>query len=200
MLRISHLSDQKIVELICKADGREGRAIQQILDDNRKKIKSYVLKNQGNDADAEMVLVEGVTELIFNVRKGKFRGESALGTYLYTICRSVWLKMLKKRHRYTDLDVAGSEEVEDISSSPLDFFSQKELTEEVRALLSQVGEACSKVLSLWSHSFSMKEISVKMGYKNQQIAMNKKNKCLTKLKEVLKANASLKQNLSDYLS
>jgi RNA polymerase sigma factor (sigma-70 family) len=200
VLRIAHLSDRKIIDYICNGGKKESKAIQQLLDDNRGKIRAYVLKNQGNDSDAEMVLVEGVTELIFNVRKDKFRGDSALGTYLYTICRGTWLRTLKKRQRYTEFGSEGSNEVVDDSTSPLAFFTQDELQEEVKFLLGRLGEACEKVLNMWSHSFSMKEISLKMGYKNPQIAMNKKNKCLTKLKEVVSANASLRQILSDYIN
>ena len=198
MLQILRISDSKIVEYLNEGGRKESRAIQQLLDQNRSKISSYVLKNSGNSSDAETILVEGVTELVFNVRKGKFRGDSTLSTYLFAICRSLWLKSLKKNKRYADDD--GIILMEDSSDSPLQMFNEQQIKSEVSYLLSSVGEACKKVLEMWSQHYSMQDISVQLGYKNSQIAMNKKNRCLTKLKEIVKDNASHRELLLSYLN
>jgi RNA polymerase sigma factor (sigma-70 family) len=198
VLQILRISDAKVVEYIQEGGRKETRAIQQLLDQNRSKISSYVLKNSGNSSDAETVLVEGVTELVFNIRKGKFRGESTLSTYLFAICKSVWLKSLKKNKRYADDD--GIVLIEDTADSPLQLFNEQQIKSEVSILLSSVGEACKKVLEMWSQHYSMKDISVQLGYKNSQIAMNKKNRCLAKLKEVVKDNASHRELLMSYIN
>ncbi len=198
MLQILRISDSKIVEHLKEGGRKETRAIQQLLDLNRSKILSYVVKNSGNSSDAETILVEGVTELVFNVRKGKFRGDSSLSTYLFAICRSLWLKSLKKNKRYTDdADII---HMEDESDSPLQLFNDEQIKSEVSFLLSSLGEACKKVLELWSHHYSMTDISTQLGYKNAQIAMNKKNRCLTKLKDIVKDNASHRELLLSYLN
>ncbi|MFK7784847.1 MAG: RNA polymerase sigma factor [Crocinitomicaceae bacterium] len=198
MLQILRISDSKIVEYLQEGGRKESRAIQQLLDQNRSKISSYVLKNSGNSSDAETILVEGVTELVFNIRKDKFRGDSTLSTYLFAICRSVWLKSLKKNKRYADDDEIVL--MEDTADSPLQLFNEQQIKAEVSYLLSSVGEACKKVLEMWSQHYSMQDISVQLGYKNSQIAMNKKNRCLTKLKEVVKDNASHRELLLSYLN
>lgn len=198
MLQILRISDSKIVEYLKEGGRKESRAIQQLLDQNRSKISSYVLKNSGNSSDAKTVLVEGVTELVFNVRKGKFRGDSTLSTYLFAICRSLWLKSLKKNKRYADDD--GIILMEDSSDSPLQLFNEQQIKSEVSYLLSSVGEACKKVLEMWAQHYSMSDISVQLGYKNSQIAMNKKNRCLTKLKDIVKDNASHRELLLSYLN
>ncbi len=198
MLQILRISDAKIVEYLNEGGRKESRAIQQVLDLNRSKISSYVLNNSGNSSDAETVLVEGVTELVFNVRKGKFRGDSSIGTYLFAICRSLWLKSLKKNKRYTDDDEIIH--LEDSADSPLQLFNEQQIKSEVSFLLSSLGEACKKVLELWSQHYSMHDISGQLGYKNAQIAMNKKNKCLTKLKGIVKDNKSHRELLLSYLN
>lgn len=198
MLQILRISDSKIVEYLQEGGRKESRAIQQLLDQNRSKISSYVLKNSGNSSDAETVLVEGVTELVFNIRKGKFRGDSTLSTYLFAICRSVWLKSLKKNKRYADDDEIIL--MEDTADSPLQLFNEQQIKSEVSFLLSSVGEACKKVLEMWAQHYSMQDISVQLGYKNSQIAMNKKNRCLTKLKEIVKDNTSHRELLLSYIN
>ncbi|MCJ8289886.1 MAG: sigma-70 family RNA polymerase sigma factor [Crocinitomicaceae bacterium] len=198
MLQILRISDAKIVEYLSEGGRKETRAIQQVLDLNRSKITSYVVSNSGNSSDAETILVEGVTELVFNVRKGKFRGDSSISTYLFAICRSLWLKSLKKNKRYIDDDDIIL--MEDSSDSPLQLFNEQQIKSEVSFLLSGLGEACKKVLELWSQHYSMHDISGQLGYKNAQIAMNKKNRCLTKLKEIVKDNTSHRELLLSYIN
>lgn len=179
----------------------ENKAIQYLLDDNRDKVTSYVLKNSGDQSDASTVLVEGVTNLVFNLRKEKFKGESKLSTYLFSICRLVWLKELKKRKKYTNFNEEEDADVELIDlSTPIHYFNEKELKEEVALLLEQIGTACKKVLEMWSRHYSMTEISAQLGYKNSQIAMNKKNKCLTKLKSIIADSAGFRETLKSYLN
>lgn len=201
MHRILHYSDLQLIEFICTNNRKEGEAIQYILDKNRKKITSYILKNSGDDADADATLVEGVTHLVFNIRKKKFRGESQLSTYLFSICRGVWLKELKKRKRFIDKEIDdeyNSELIDELT--PFDHFNDQELKEEVSFLLNRLGNACKMVLELWAKHFSMTEISTQLGYKNSQIAMNKKNRCLGKLKEILGNNTTLSDSMKSYLN
>ncbi|GAB5419058.1 MAG: hypothetical protein Crog4KO_05660 [Crocinitomicaceae bacterium] len=171
--------------------------IQFLLDQNRSKIASYVLKNSGGKDDAEAILVEGVTNLILNVRKGQFKGESSLGTYLFAICKGLWLKTLRKEKRYTDLGDDKPLAIDE--NSPLTHFSESELQREVGFLLGKIGAACQEVLKLWAQHYSMTEIATQMEYKNAQISMNKKNKCLGKLKEIVRENQKYREQLQSFL-
>jgi len=201
VLKLNHLSDQQLIILLNKGGAKENRAIQFLLDDNRKKITTYILRNNGDKSDAASILVEGVTHLVFNVRNEKFRGDSRLSTYLFAICNGLWLKELKKRKRFTNFDTEENGNdilVEDLT--PFDHFSSSQLEQEVILLLARLGNACKMVLRLWAEHFSMAEISDQLGYKNSQIAMNKKNKCLNKLKEVAMKNEHYSESLRSYLS
>jgi hypothetical protein len=52
---------------------------------------------------------------------------------------------------------------------------------------------------MWAGHFSMTEIALELNYKNAQIAMNKKNKCMKKLKEITLSNAGYSEQLKNYL-
>lgn len=192
------MSDTKILSYIQEGGRKENDAIHQLLNENRGKITAYVLKNSGNQSDAETVLVEGVTEAILNIRKGKFRGDSMLGTYIFAICRSIWLKTINKNKRFVNAE--NNLNTEDEVNSPLNAFNDKEIKKAVNSLLGRLGDSCQKVLRMWALHYSMTEISSELGYKNAQIAMNKKNKCLTKLKDVVKNNSVKNELVSLYLS
>lgn len=190
-------SDSRIVELISSSGKSEGKAIQYLLDSNRLKIKSLVLKQGGSEQDAENILIEGVTSLVMNIRNQKFKGESSISTYLYAICKRTWLKSMQKEKRYSDWN-----EESDLGTSgesPFSFFNNEQLKAEVNFLLGKLGKACQTVLKLWAGHYSMTEIALRMEYKNAQIAMNKKNKCMKQLKELVLENASYREELSNYL-
>ena len=173
-------------------------AIKFLLEDNRENIKRMVIKMRGGEQDAENVLIEGVTSMVFNIRKKKFKGDSAISTYLYSICRRIWLKSLNKESRYVDWEEGQSSEATE--DSPFSVYSDEQLKKDVYFLLGKLGDACQTVLRMWAGHYSMTEIAEKMNYKNAQVAMNKKNKCFKKLKEVALNNADYRKQLTSYLS
>ena len=57
--------------------------------------------------------------------------------------------------------------------------------ERVEMALQEIGEPCSKILQMFYYKkFSMKEISEKMAYKNENTTKNMKYKCLKRLQEL----------------
>jgi len=190
-------SDNKVLELLSSGERSESKAIEFLLHENRAKISALVLKAGGSKHDAESILIEGVTSFVFNVRNGKFKKDSKISTYLYAICQRIWLKSQQKEKRYTDFEETHSETEND--DSPFAAYSDAQLKDDVFFLLKQLGEACQTVLTMWAGHYSMTEIADTLHYKNAQIAMNKKNKCMKKLKEITASNAGLREQLTHYL-
>ncbi len=190
-------SDREIVDAITSSGREEGRVIAHLLESNRGKVHGLILKMGGNKSDAENALIEGVTSVVLNIRKGSFKGDSAISTYLYSICRRIWLKSIEKEKRYSDWN----ESQNDLDSevSPLTVMNEDQLKRDIDLLLSKLGKACQTVLKMWAAHYSMTEIAAKLEYKNAQIAMNKKNKCLKKMKEIVLENEVYTNELSTYL-
>ena len=59
-----------------------------------KTIKKMVYSFRNTILEPEDIFQEGLTRIILNIRKGKFRGESSLSTYFNSICRNICLKIL----------------------------------------------------------------------------------------------------------
>ncbi len=190
-------SDHEIILRIKKGGMEEDRAIAYLLKTNEKSVYSFVLKNSGNRDAASTLLVEGVTELILNIRSDKFEGQSSISTYLYSICRSLWLRKLKQDKRSVELSDQKMNNLADEPSNPIDL---DKLRFDLNDLLKNIGEQCKTVLEMWSVHYSMSEIAESMRYKNAQIAMNKKNRCLTQLKAMVSTNPALRERLKNYLS
>lgn len=159
------------------------RALQEIYASHPGPIVEFVKKNGGSQDDAHDVFQDGVIALYRNVRLEKFRGESKIGTYLYSICRFIWYKKARK--------IVKQDTIEDLkelpgSEDPWIQISTDELSEKVADLLAQIGEDCRKVLHYTIFDqHSMEETAKLMDYKNAQIARNKKSRCLSKLKNIL---------------
>lgn len=59
----------------------------------------YIMNNSGSRQDAEDVFQEVLVAFIDLVQKDKFRGESTVKTFLFSLNRYTWLNELKKRNR-----------------------------------------------------------------------------------------------------
>ena len=184
--------DNKIVAAIKEGSLEESKAIKSLLDANEKRVFSFVKRHGGSTIEAEDILIEGMTELIFNIKKDKYKGKGSVNAYLFQICRLLWYQKYRtgkiEQSRESIKDVYVSE------SAFIEFNDEKNILDQVLNLL---GTACKQVLILWSQSYNMTEIQSEMGYGSPQVAMNKKSKCIKKMTELVDRNPSLKQLLND---
>jgi RNA polymerase sigma factor (sigma-70 family) len=174
------LTDEAIIRAI-RSGGRAGdHAIAQLLDREMGKIQALVRQRGGNDADGEDVALEGVTALVLNIRRETFRGESAIGTYLFAICKGIWYKRSQRQRRETEVKDQ-LVVVETDTRTPELSLMDEEQKGLLRQLFARLREKCSDILFLWAGGYSMDEIAGQLDYGSAQVAMNKKNKCLKQL-------------------
>jgi len=160
----------------------------------------YVMNNSGSRQDAEDVFQEVMVAFIELVQKDKFRGESSVKTFLYSLNRHTWLNELKRRGR----SLAREEKYEkgQVQTEPdtSDLIADREGRNEVMRLVGELGETCRKILLLFYYeNFSMKEILDATEYENEQVVRNKKYKCLKQLEQMITENPILKQTLKNLL-
>ena len=161
----------------------------------------YIMNNSGSRQDAEDVFQEVVVNFITLVQKDKFRGESTVKTFLFSLNRHTWLNELKRRNRA----LAREEKYEKMQDkTELDsshHIADREGKAEVISLVSKLGETCRKILTLFYYeNLSMKEILETMEYENEQVVRNKKYKCLKQLEQMLNANPAARQTLKNLLN
>jgi len=166
------------------------RALGIIYSSNKKKVCSFVLSNSGSEEEAKDVYQEAIIAFYENVRDGKFKGESAISTYLYSITRFKWLNQIKKnmvrKAHHENVDQ------ETFMDSPMAILIEGERKAGVLEVLTQLGSSCKELLieNIY-HGASMKEIVQSGLYSSEQIVRNKKYKCLQKLKELIRAKPAL---------
>ncbi len=166
------------------------RALGVIYKNNKEKVCSFVLSNSGSEEEAKDIFQEAVIAFYENVRNEKFKGESTISTYLYSITRFKWLNQIKKnsvRKEHQESVVQ-----EQFMDSPLATLMEGERKAGVLEVLALLGTACKDLLiENMYHGASMKEIAKNGLYSSEQIVRNKKYKCLQKLKELIGAKPAL---------
>ncbi|MFA6088062.1 RNA polymerase sigma factor [Mucilaginibacter sp.] len=147
-------------------------------------VLQLILNNNGNEDDAKDVYQEAIIVLYNKVKRGDFELSSKLKTYIYSICRRLWLKRLKQLNRYGG-DIKDFQEylpVEDEIEKHQDRDMQLNKMEDALKLL---GEPCKTIMEdFYMHSKSMQEICERFGYTNADNAKTQKYKCLQRLKKL----------------
>ncbi len=182
---MSEFTDNHLLEMLSSLDKKvRNKALTSIYQENFLAISTYIKKNKGKPEDAEDIFQDGLMAFYEQVVKGTFKGTSSIRTYLFAICKNIWIKRLRKAS--SQREIYGKEEdfpqKEDLV---LDLIITEEESKQLASLLDQIGEDCKKVLLLYYYERKrMKEIAKTLGFANEQVAKNKKNRCLGKLKEL----------------
>jgi RNA polymerase sigma factor (sigma-70 family) len=161
----------------------------------------YVMNNNGSREDAEDVFQEVVINFIDLVQKNKFRGESSIKTFLFSLNRHIWLNELKKRGRALKREEKYQSGQEAEEKDVAGLITDREERKQIMLLVDQLGDTCKKILlSFYYDNLSMKEILEKLHYENEQVVRNKKYKCLKQLEHLIAAHPSIQQNLKNLLN
>lgn len=190
MFRKIKYSDKELLADILLGGKAEDKAITYLIKKNWEKVRQFVTTRNGKLEDAEDVLQEGITELLLNVRKKRFKGESAISTYLFAICKNIWYKKFQKQDKAALFKSEYSTETIG-KNTPEILFIDEEQKANILALFDHLKAKCKEVLYLWGLNYSMKEIAKKLNYSSEQVAMNKKNLCLKELHQRLTTDKAL---------
>jgi RNA polymerase sigma factor (sigma-70 family) len=190
---IKKYSDTELIEAI-KSPQKEDvdKAIKYMYREYYEVLKIYTCQNGGNDEDAQDVFQEVLLAFINLVQKDKFRGESSIKTFLYTVNRNIWLNELKKRGKTEKRNVIFENEKDAAIMDVSHFISQNETRKQIFSIVDELGEICKKILlAVYYENLSMKEILMNVDYETEQALRNKKSKCLKQLEQLLTANPAM---------
>lgn len=162
----------------------DANAIEKIYRENYSSIQAFIVKNNGYPDDARDIFQEAMIILFEKSKSDSFELTCQLKTYLYSICRRLWLKKLQRESRYNpsiDLaleTVAVDDEIEMHEKRNSDLGIME-------VALSKIGEPCKSLLeAFYIQKKTMPEIAELFAYTNADNAKNQKYKCLIRLKKI----------------
>ena len=170
--------------LLAGLAANETSAVETIYRENYSVIQAFIVKNNGNPEDARDIFQEAMIVLFEKAKLNSFVLSCQIKTYLYSVCRRLWLKKLQQQSRYfpsVELlkeTVAVENEIEAHEKQTADF----NLLEEA---LNKIGEPCKSILeAYYIQKKSMPDIAISFGYTNADNAKTQKYKCLLRLKKI----------------
>ena len=171
--------------LLLKGLAKSDKAsVEAIYRDNYIIIQSFIINNNGTIDDARDIFQEAMVVLFEKSKDTTFSLHCQIRTYIYSVCRRLWLKRLQQLSKYnTQVEtleeiVPVEEDIEEHEKRNADFL----LMEQARG---KIGEPCKSLLdAYYLQKKSMQDISAEFGYTNADNAKTQKYKCLIRLKKL----------------
>ncbi len=161
-------------------------------------LSVYIEQNNGSRQDAEDVFQEVLVSFLELVRLNKFRGDSSVKTFLFSLNRNSWLNELKRRGREQVRELKFEKGKDDKEPDTTQVIIGRESRKLVMEIIEKLGEGCKKVLlAFYYQNLSMKEICEQTEYDSEQVVRNKKYKCLKQLEQMLVENPTLEKTFKN---
>jgi RNA polymerase sigma factor (sigma-70 family) len=147
-------------------------------------VLQLIVNNNGTADDAKDIYQEAIIVLYNKIKSGKFELSSKLKTFLYSVCRKLWLKRLSQMSRYGG-DIKDFEDHMPMEEES-DMHEGRELQfTKMEDALQLLGEPCKTIIEdFYIHNHSMQDICERFGYTNADNAKTQKYKCLQRLKKL----------------
>ena len=166
-----HFTTDEIISGIAE---RRNNVIKYVFKTCYDSVRKLILMNRGTDEDARDIFQEALFIIYQKIVLQKFQIQCHFSTYIYSVCKFLWIRELSKQKKYEDL----TDEIPDLNNSG-SLNQKNELTEQklFTRHFNELCDDCKQVLNMHFRKVSMEEICKVMGYKNIQIAKSKKYKC-----------------------
>lgn len=188
-------TDQELLEALKRG---EAKAFEQVYRNYFRMVQNYVLKNNGNEEDAQDVFQDTLIALVKSIQKPGFQLSAKLSTFIYGISSRVWLLKLRKRKETVPFEV---EEFDRNISETESGIAEKEIFEEKHQLMSLVldnlKEDCRTLLiNYYFKKIQLKEVAKIMGYTEAFVKV-KKNRCMNAFRKKIQEHPEYRQFLEE---
>lgn len=170
--------------LLKSLENQQDRSINQIYLNHYKMVQNLILNNNGTLDDAADTFQEAMIVLYEKAIDPNFQLNCQLKTYIYSVCRRIWLKKLLQQKKMGSqvVDFEDSISIEDDWEAFEIKQSNYNLMDEA---LKKIGEPCKSLLeAYYFNKKHMQDIAKEFNYTNADNAKTQKYKCLMRLKKL----------------
>lgn len=148
-------------------------------------VVHLVCSNNGSEQEAKDIYQEAIIAFYERVQQQHFVLTCKIKTYLYAVCRRLWLKRLAGKKRYPTNNIPEIETFEGVDEEVVAIEEHEMNFQKMGEALNGLGEPCRSIIEdFYIHDLSMEAIREKFGYTNADNAKNQKYKCLQRLKKL----------------
>ncbi len=175
------INESELLEGLARNDRK---AVETLYKQNYSMVQAFILNNNGTTDDARDIFQEAMIVLYEKARDGSLELNCQIKTYVYSVCRRLWLKRLQQLQRFG----APVESLEDVVPVEEELEEQERKNEAFGVMekaLTHLGEPCKSLLeAYYIQKKQMLDIASEFGYTNADNAKNQKYKCLMRLKKL----------------
>lgn len=175
-------SDNEFIEGFKQSDQRMLNAFYKL---HFASIQQLVILNGGDSQEAKDVYQEGIIVLYEKILDNKLVLTSSLKTYLYSICRNLWLKQLQRKSKFTS-SIADNEAYHPIADEDVLLIEEEmKQFDGMKLAMENIGEPCYSLINdFYFNQLSMADLTLKYNYTNADNTKNQKYKCMNRLKKI----------------
>ena len=175
------MEDSELKEGIRKGDRI---ALNEVYQRYFRRVFAWVRNHQGTEEDARDVFQEVLVIVYQQLQDPAFEIKYALGTYLYTLVRNVWLKRLR------DDRVLGKASDEGLEFVPGDEVVEPDVQAQqehlYRKMFLRLGEQCQQILQRFLAGESIRRITEALNLSSENYAKKRKFQCKQQLMKLIK--------------
>ncbi|MEP0266110.1 sigma-70 family RNA polymerase sigma factor [Dokdonia sp.] len=162
----------------------DSKVILSIYNDVFPSVRSFVLKNKGQQVDAEDVFQKGLMQLAIRYSKEPFVIETTFKAYFFTVCRNLWRRELNKStpRVISDGVFEPIDEYDEIANTVL----EQERWELITEKMDELSDNCKEILKYYLAKVPYVKIMIKMEYNSELVVSQRVYKCKNKLIEIVK--------------
>jgi len=177
-------SDSEIISILTSRKKHEDAVLRFLYAEVQPSLTKFILSNNGSSDDVEDIIQDAIIVFYEKVKNNQLQLEKTVSGYIYTVGKYMWYNKLRKNKKQVRLENNDFSKI-GLDEFDIELFHTNE-TSFVKELLSKIGKACQTVLqqSVFE-KIAMDQIAQLNGYKNEQIARNKKYRCLKELRTVI---------------
>ncbi len=174
MFGIGKLADHTVLEKLEQADEQ---ILIYLYHEHHTAIKSFVLKNDGDENEAEDIVQNTIITVWKNATKSDFVLQSKLSDYIMRTAKNLWFKVLKKRTKFQLVDESNKAE-QDAEITHLEMNQSI-----IVSLIDEMDDTSRKLLSyFYFDGLTTKLIAKKLQLANPNMVKSKKYQCFKKLR------------------
>lgn len=149
-------------------------------------VKQFILRNKGNNEDAEDIFQKALLQIAVRLKKEKFEIKSNFEGFLYTVCKNLWRRELNKIKN----KVTNNEVIEQVSEDRENALSYLEIKKQELFIekLGMLSENCKNILNLFFAKVPYSEILATTDYNSETVIRQRVFKCKKKLTELIKSD------------
>ncbi|MBN2175106.1 MAG: sigma-70 family RNA polymerase sigma factor [Bacteroidales bacterium] len=155
-------------------------------------IKVFINQNNGTEEDAKDIYQDAILIIYQKIRQNNLTLKCSFNTYLYSVCRLLWLKQLEKR-KLKQVFLEESGKFIDLNEDILSIDERNERYKLYQDHFQKLSYNCQKILELFLARIQLKEIAYLLGLKSDLYVKKRKHQCKEKLIASIKNDPRFKE-------